>query len=111
MRIFWGRDPRCLLDDSRPHKSDLSAGLGYQDVTEGRKAGCNAAKCRVRKNGYESELLTVMHRSSGGNFGHLHQREHAFLHASATAGRHADERDSALRSFLEGMSNFFTHHG
>ena len=52
-----------------------------------------------------------MHGSGGRNFGHLHQREHAFLHARAAAGRHADERDSALRGFLEGMSNFFSHHG
>src|ERR1700693_4300073 len=52
-----------------------------------------------------------MHGSGGRNFGHLHQREHAFLDAGAAAGRHADERDSALSGLLEGMSNFFSHDG
>src|ERR1700674_2351728 len=52
-----------------------------------------------------------MHRSGSRNFGHLHQREHAFLNAGAAAGRHAHERNSALRSFLKGMSNFFSHDG
>jgi hypothetical protein len=52
-----------------------------------------------------------MYRSGGRNFGHLHQRKHTFLHAGAAAGRHTYERDSPLRGFLEGMSNFFSHHG
>ena len=111
MRILWRRNARGLLDDSRPDKSDLSARLGNQNVAERSEAGRNAAKCRVRQNGNEGKFLAVMHGSGGRNFGHLHQREHAFLHASAAAGRHADQRNSALRGLLEGVSDFFAHDG
>src|ERR1700722_6329070 len=107
MRILWRRNTCGLLDHSWPDKSDLRARLGDQDVAERREAGRNAAEGRVRQDGYERELLPVMYGSGGRNLGHLHQREHAFLHACSAAGCHAHQWNSALGSLFKGMSNFF----
>ena len=52
-----------------------------------------------------------MHRCGGRDLGHLHEREHTFLNARATAGCDAYQRNSPLRRFLEGVSNFLSHDG
>ena len=91
VRIFWRRDAGGLLDDPGPHETDLRARLGNEYVAERGKTCRNAAKCRVGQNGNEGKLMTVMHGNGRGNFRHLHQRKHAFLHARASAGGDAHD--------------------
>ncbi len=110
VRILRRRDARGLLDHARPDESDLCARLGNQDVTKRGEAGGHAAKRGIGQYGYEGQLVAVVHGSRGRHFGHLHQRKHAFLHARAATGRHADQRNTPLRGFLEGMSDLFSHH-
>ena len=111
VRILGRRNARGLLDHARADEADLRSRLGDQNVAERSEAGGNPAECGVRQNGNEGELVPVMHRCGRRNFGHLHQRKHALLHAGTAAGGHADERDAPLRRFLKGVSDFFAHHG
>src|SRR5579862_2444293 len=111
VRIFWRRDAGCLFNYPGAHKADLSAGLSYQNVAKRGEAGRDAAKRRVRQNRYKSEFMTVMDGSGGGNFSHLHEREHPLLHAGSSAGRHAYKWNSPLRGLFKGMSDFFSDDG
>jgi len=59
----------------------------------------------MRQHGDEGEPGAVVRGLSGGGLGHLHQREHAFLHPRAAAAADDDDGEPAGRRKLEGVGD------
>ena len=97
-----------LLDDARPGETDEGVGLGDMDVTE-HGVGCShAAGRRVRQNHDvgQARLAQALHGDCRAR--HLHQRENAFLHASATGGCEQDEGGVLLDGEQHGCHDSLT---
>ena len=81
-----------LLDDARAGEADDRAGLGDVDVAEHRVGRGDAAGRRIGQHDDIGQPRLAQTPHGDGRARHLHQREHAFLHARAARGREDDER-------------------
>ena len=89
-----------LLDDARPGEADHRARLGEDRVAEHGVARAHAARRRIREDGDVRNAALGELREHGAHLRHLHQREHAFLHARAARRADDDERILPLERAL-----------
>ena len=74
-----------------PGKADDGAGLGQDDVANHRKGRRDAPRCRIRQQDDVGQARLLDHVGGDDRPRHLHQRQHAFLHARPTRGRNDDK--------------------
>src|ERR1043166_2519980 len=102
--------PERLLDDARSTKTDNRAGLGENRVAEHRVAGADTAGCRVGQDRDVRNATLGEHGEDGGDFGHLHEREHAFLHTRTARRRNHDQWILSLERSLTEAGNLLADH-
>ena len=81
-----------LLDDPRAGKADDRAGLGERDVADHREGRRDAAGRRIGQHDDVGQPRLLDHVGGDDRARHLHQRQHALLHARAARGRNDDQR-------------------
>ncbi len=83
-------------DHAWSREVELGARLSDADVGEGREAGQDTARARVRENGDEGDGCLVHEIHRAGRLGHLHQAEDALLHAGSTGAAHGHNREPVV---------------
>src|SRR5438105_715908 len=92
LEAFGQRLTHRLLDDARPGEADERAGLGDHHVADEGEARRDPAHGGIGEHRDERLARGRELVERGGRFGHLHQREKAFLHARPARGGEAQER-------------------
>ena len=72
-----------FLDDTGAGEADHALWLGDIDIADGGKGCGHSAGCGVGEDGNIRKLCFGVEGKSASGFGHLHEGEHAFLHAGA----------------------------
>src|ERR1019366_6203459 len=70
-----------LLDDARAGKADEGAGFGDVQIAQHGETGGDAAGGGVGEHAHKGQAGLVEAHEGGGDFGHLHEADGAFLHA------------------------------
>ena len=87
LEIFRGLEPfrqffpQGLLDHPPPRKADQSLGLSQDQIPQHGEAGRHPTGGGMGKKGQIEQASAAMPFQGPGDLGHLHQAEHAFLHA------------------------------
>ena len=84
-----------------PAKPIKRAWLRQQKVALAGEAGVDAARRGVGEHGDRRHARLVEAHGGGCRLAHLHQAQHAFLHARATAGDDGDERYAPIGRELQ----------
>ena len=100
-----------LLDHARTGEPDHRARLGEDRVAEHRVAGAHAARRRVGEDRDVRNAALGELREHRRHLRHLHQREHAFLHARAARGADDDQRILPLERPLAEARDLLADHG
>ena len=99
---------RRLADDARAGEADHALRLGHDDVADTRIAGHHARGRRIGEHGNVRQPCIRMPRECAACLCHLHEREHAFVHAGTAAGADDDDREPLRGRALDGAGDFFT---
>src|SRR4030095_6802655 len=106
LKIFRQLLTNRLFDNSRTSESDQCFWLSDDDITKHRKTRGDAPSGWIGQNGNERQSSFVERSKCGGDLGHLHQRQRAFLHTRATGGREDDDCVSFFQRPLNQPSYF-----
>ena len=99
-----------LLDHPTAGKADQGLGLGQDQVAEHGEAGRDAARGGVGEQGDVKQFGLAVALQGAGDLGHLHQAEHAFLHARPARGADNQHRQALGRGGLDQAGEFLAHH-
>ena len=100
-----------LLDHARAGKRRQGIGLGQDDVAFHGKARSHATGRRIGEHRDVQAARLAMTPNRRRDFGHLHERGHALLHAGATRYGKANDRQSQLGRMLKCATDLLAHHG
>lgn len=95
----------CVQDDIGPCKSDARAGDGDLDVSLHGIRGDDASVRWVLEHGHKRQALAPVRLDRHRDFGHLHERKHALLHASAAGDADDDDRKPSLSREFKAASD------
>ena len=82
---------------SRAGKADQGFRFGEDQIAQRGEAGGDAAHRGIGEDGDEQAADLVIAGQRGGDLGHLHERQNAFVHASAAAGAADDDQRQVCR--------------
>ena len=100
-----------LLDHARAGKCRQGIGLGQDNVTlHGKARGYTSGRGVGEHRDIQAARLAVA-PNRRRDFGHLHERGHALLHAGATRYGKANDRQSQLGRTLKCAADLLAHHG
>src|SRR5579864_4578020 len=104
--------PDGVPDGSFAGKANQGAGFSQSQIALQCETGRHAAHRWVGQNRYIQAAGLIVAGERGGDFGHLHQRQNAFLHSGAAAGA-ADkyQRQSQPRRLFCRAGKFLPDHG
>ena len=83
-----------LLNHAAAGEANQGFGLGQDQIAEHREAGGHATGGGVGEQGDVEQFSGPVPLQRAGDLGHLHQAQHALLHAGTTAG--ADHKHGQL---------------
>ena len=101
--------PRGLLDELGSGEADERAGLRDDDVTEHRERGGHTAEGRVGEDRDVGESGIGVATGGSARLGHLHEREHALLHARAARCGHEHDGEPPRSGQLERAGDLLAH--
>ena len=99
-----------LLDHARTGEADQRFGLGDDHVPQAGEAGVDAAGGGIGQDRDEGLPRFVQLACRGGRLGHLHEGQHALLHARAAARGHGDDGQPPPGGELQRQGDLLTHH-
>ena len=100
-----------LLDHARAGKCRQGIGLGQDNIALHGKARGYASGRGVSEHRDIQAARLAMAPNRRRDFGHLHERGHALLHAGATRYGKANDRQSQLGRTLKCAADLLAHHG
>lgn len=100
-----------FLDDAGAGEADEGLGFGEDDIAEGGEAGHDAGGGGVGEDGDIGEIFPGMAGEGAAGFGHLHEAEHAFVHAGAAGGADEDDGEVAFGGFFDKAGDFLADDG
>src|SRR5678815_2880505 len=100
-----------LLDHARSREADHRARLGQNGIAEHREAGANTTGSGIGEDRDVGNSALRELRQDRSGLGHLHEREHPFLHASATGSGDDDEGIFPLDGALPETGELLTDDG
>ena len=98
------------LDHPAPGETDGGPGLGDDQVADARVAGHHPRGRRVGEHADVRQALLGMVGQRAAGLGHLHEAEHAFVHACPAAGGDDDQRDAPVGRRLDESRELLAHH-
>lgn len=103
-----------VFDDARAGEANHGAGFGDYEIANAGVAGHDAGVCGISEDADVGEAGARVVGEGTAGLGHLHEAEHAFIHAGAAAGRDDDDRKGFFSAGFNEAREFFandTAHG
>lgn len=98
-----------LFHDARPREADERTGLGEDGVALHGEAGRHAARGWIGEEHEVGEARLGEARTRSRDFGHLHKRGGALLHAGTTGDGDTHDRQAKLSSSFKGAADLLAH--
>src|SRR5665213_2124139 len=99
-----------LLDHSRTRKADQRSRFAHNRIAEHREACAHATHRRIRQHRYVRNAPLGKLRQERRRLGHLHEREHALLHARAAGCGDQHQRVLPLEGALSEPGDLRTNY-
>jgi hypothetical protein len=109
LEIFWELFSEGLFDNPSSGKPDCCFRFRQDNVAQHGKTGDDPTGGGIGQDGNIELFGFAVASQSGGDFGHLHQAEHPFLHPCATGGTEDDYGHLVLSAMLDRPRQFFAH--
>src|SRR5207247_6168114 len=110
LKSFWQILVRLFADHAWPSKTNHTFGFGDDDVTKRSITRHYAGGGRIGEHRNVRQARVGMPGERAAGLSHLHQTEHAFIHARAAGGRDDDDWNALRGGKLDHAGNAFAHH-
>ena len=100
-----------VFDDARPGETDHRARFGENEIADTGEAGHDTGVSWMGENADVGQFCLRMIRECAAGLCHLHEAEHAFVHARAAAGGNDDDREIFRGAEFDQASEFFADDG
>ena len=99
-----------LLDHPPPREANEGLGLGQDQIAQHGETGGHPSGGGVGEQGQVEQPRPPVPLQGTGDFGHLHQAEHPFLHAGSPRGTHHHQGHPSGGGLLGEACELFPHH-